>query len=66
MPDTGRLYMTKDALRSIRKELEYDEGLAGQIYRASEPSEILASDKEYSRQDVDKALENASGNLGYA
>ncbi len=27
----------------MRKELEYDEGLAGQIYRASEPSEIFTS-----------------------
>ena len=55
-----------NALKALRKELEYDEGLAGQIYRASEPSEILTSDKEYPRKDVDKALENAWGKLGSA
>ena len=55
-----------NVLRNLRKELEHDEGLAGQIYRASEPSEILTSDKEYPRKDVDKALENAAGNLGSA
>ena len=55
-----------NALRTLRKELEYDEGLAGQIYRASEPSEIFTSGKEYSRQDIENALKNAAGNLGSA
>lgn len=97
-PTTGRLYMTKQAikpdnevflhellhsvtdyvgthdivtnvnaaLKSIREELEYDEGLAGTIYRASEPSEIFTSDKEYSVQDIKKTLSHAMGVLGTA
>ena len=97
-PTTGRLYMTKQAikpdnevflhellhsvtdyvgthdivtnvnaaLKSIREELEYDEGLAGTIYRASEPSEIFTSDKEYSIQDIKKTLSHAMGVLGTA
>ena len=55
-----------NALRTLRKELEYDEGLAGQIYRASEPSEILTSGKEYSKRDIENAFESAAGNLGSA
>lgn len=55
-----------NALRTLRKELEYDEGLAGQIYRASEPSEIFTSGKEYSKQDIENTLKHAAGNLGSA
>ena len=55
-----------DALRTLRKELEYDEGLAGQIYRASEPSEILTFSGEHSKKDVENALQNAAGNIGSA
>lgn len=55
-----------NALKTLRKELEYDEGLAGQIYRASEPSEILTSGKEYSKRDIENAFESAAGNLGSA
>lgn len=97
-PTTGRLYMTKQAikpdsevflhellhsvtdyvgiqdivtnvnaaLQSIREELEYDEGLAGTIYRASEPSEIFTSNKEHSIQDIKKTLSHAMGILGTA
>lgn len=55
-----------NTLRALRKELEYDEGLAGQIYRASEPSEILTSGGEHSKRDVENALEGAAGVLGSA
>ncbi len=47
------------------KELEYDEGLAGQIYRASEPNEIFTSGKEYSKQDIENTLKHAASNLRY-
>lgn len=52
-----------NALRTLRKELEYDEGLAGQMYRASEPSKILTFNGENSKSDIENALKDAAGNI---
>lgn len=52
-----------NVLRSLRKELEYDEGLAGQIYRASQAGKTLTLDNKNSANDVINAIESAIENF---
>ena len=52
-----------NVLRSLRKELEYDEGLAGQIYRASQAGRTLTLNDKNSANDVINAIESAIENF---
>ena len=52
-----------NVLRSLRKELEYDEGLAGQIYRASQAGRTLTLNDKDSANDVINAIESAIENF---
>ena len=52
-----------DVLRILRKELEYDEGLAGQIYRASQAGKTLTLNNKNSANDVINAIEGSVGNF---
>lgn len=52
-----------NVLRSLRKELEYDEGLAGQIYRASQAGRTLTLNNKNSANDVINAITSAMENF---
>ena len=52
-----------NVLRDLRRELEHDEGLAGQIYRASQVGKTLTLNDKNSRSDVINAIESAMGNF---
>ena len=52
-----------NVLRSLRKELEYDEGLAGQIYRASQAGKTLTLNDKNSASDVINAITSAIENF---
>lgn len=52
-----------NVLRNLRKELEYDEGLAGQIYRDSQAGKTLKLNDKNSRSDIIKAIQCAMGNF---
>ncbi len=52
-----------DALNNLRRELEHDTGLAGEIYRASQNSKTFESKRGNTESDIKTALQNTVESL---